>query len=157
MEKYQTFWRRFWASLIDSLILLPLTWLAAFVFSFIGVLAPLLAGFVSVFYYVLMHFYYGQTVGKMALKVKVVDDFEAPINLGQSLLRNLPQLFPVMFAVSFSTAGNTSDVLLVFLVTVIQGFLTMFSLADMIVCLANEKRRALHDFIAGTVVIRTDV
>jgi uncharacterized RDD family membrane protein YckC len=113
------------------------------------------AGFFSFFYYVLTHYYYGQTVGKVVANVKVLDDSETSINFGQSVLRSFPQFLPVMFAVSFSTAGETDS--RAFWESLINGLTVLFFVVDIIVCLANEKHRALHDFIAGTIVVRTDV
>jgi uncharacterized RDD family membrane protein YckC len=159
MEKYQTLLRRFGAGIIDSLILAPISWFIAFVVFLVGsttaarAVSPALVGLISVSYYILMHNFYGQTVGKMAARVKVLDDSEIRVNFGQAVLRSLPQLIPAMFAVSFSTADHsTEDVTLL-----LYGSLSLFYLVDIIVCLSNEKHRALHDFMAGTVVIRTDV
>jgi uncharacterized RDD family membrane protein YckC len=160
MEKYNTLWRRFIALFIDSIILIPVNWGIALALSIINILPTLITsaftGLISVLYYILMHYYFGQTVGKMAGKVKVLDDSETPVNFGQSVLRSLPQLLPVMFAFSFSTADETADSIALW-AGLIYGFTGLFSIADIIVCLANDKRRALHDFIAGTIVVRTDV
>jgi uncharacterized RDD family membrane protein YckC len=160
MDKYETLWRRFIALFIDFIILIPVNWGIAIVLSIIDILPTLLTsaltGLVSVLYYVLMHFYYGRTVGKMVGRVKVLDDSETPLNFGQSVLRSLPQLLPVMFAFSFSTADETAGSIALW-AGLIYGFTGLFSIADVIVCLANDKRRALHDFIAGTIVVRTDV
>jgi uncharacterized RDD family membrane protein YckC len=161
MEKYQTFWRRVGASILDSLILTPVNWGVSFVFLLVGTAPVMLSwavpGFIAVLYYILMHYYGGQTLGKMAARVKVLDDSETPVNLGQAIIRSLPQLLPVMFAVSFSTAGESSAHLIEFWASLIYGLTGLFFIADVAVCLFNEKRRALHDLIAGTVVVRTDV
>jgi|SRR5215204_1212248 len=161
MEKYETLGKRFWASILDSIIIMLIQGIGVFITVFVGASATLsnvasvTTGLVAVFYIILMHYYYGQTVGKMAAKVKVLDDSESSINFGQAVLRSLPQLFPVMFAVSFSTAGDTDSEAL--WGGLISGLTVIFEIADIIVCLSNDKRRALHDFIAGTIVVRTDV
>ena len=160
MEKYETFWRRVGAAILDYLILLPVTWGASFtvvVFSIEPtILYMAIPGLISAIYYVLMHYYGGQTLGKMAVKVKVLDDSEMPVNFGQAILRSLPQLLLPMFAVSFSTARETEETIWRW-VNMIYGLTTVFSVNTVIVCLASSKRRALHDFLAGTVVVRTDV
>jgi uncharacterized RDD family membrane protein YckC len=161
MEKYETFWRRFGAGILDSFIILPINWGVSFIFLFISSTPTMLSwaapGFISALYYILMHYYRGQTLGKMAAKVKVLDDTETPISLGQAIIRNLPQLLIPMFAVSFSTADASAADTIAFGAGLIYGFTVLFSFVDAVVCLANEKRRALHDFIAGTVVVRTDI
>jgi uncharacterized RDD family membrane protein YckC len=161
MEKYQTFGRRFGAAILDSLVLLPINWGVSFVIVLISTTPTMLSwavpGFISALYYILMHYYRGQTLGKMAAKVKVLDDSETPINFGQSIVRSLPQLFIPMFAVSFSTADQSAAETIALLAGLIYGLTFLFSVANVVVCLANDKRRALHDFIAGTIVVRTDV
>lgn len=160
MEKYETFWRRAGAAFLDSVVLIPVNWGVSLFVMFMNspslVFSWGLPAFIAALYYILMHYYRGQTLGKMAVKVKVLDDSETPINLGQAILRSLPQLLVPMFAVSFSTADESAGELIAMWTGVIYGFTVVFWLADVIVCLASEKRRALHDFIAGTVVVKLD-
>ena len=159
MEKHETLGKRFGAMILDFFVLVPVTIVITFVLVFIDrhliALSSILSGFISVLYYILMHYHYGQTVGKMIVNVKVLDASEASINFGQSILRSLPQLIPVMFAVSFSTADNSETA--EFWARTVYAFSGAFYLIDALVCAASEKHRALHDFIAGTVVVRTDV
>ena len=162
MEKYETFGRRFGAAFLDSIILIPVGWGISFVFLFVGYTPPLLTsavlGLFSAAYYILTHWRYGQTIGKKVAQVKVLDDSETPINFGQAIIRSLPQLLIPMFAVSFSTAGEQQNGdSMDFWASMVYGLTAVFSVVNVIVCLANEKRRALHDFLAGTVVVRTDI
>ena len=163
MEKYSTIRRRFGALLIDSLVLLPVNvaipfLTAAFTHSAAALsVSSAIVGMISVLYNIFLHYRYGQTIGKMMMKVKVLSDSEGSINLGQSIVRTLPQLLPVMFAVSTSTADPAEDPSRTFVGMVFTAAVSIFLLADIVVCLANEERRALHDFIAGTIVVRTDV
>lgn len=162
-NKYETFGKRVGAAILDSIILVPVSWGVSFVFLFIGNAPPLLAsavsGLISAAYYILTHYRYGQTVGKKVVQVKVLDDSEIPINFGQAIVRSLPQLLVPMFAVSFSTAGAPPDGAhpIEFWASMVYGLIAIFSVVNVIVCLANKKRRALHDFIAGTIVVRTDI
>ena len=109
-NKYETFGRRVGAAILDSFILFPVGLGISLVFLFFNIASPLLgsaaAGLISAAYYILTHYRYGQTFGKMAAKVKVLDDSENPINFGQAIVRSLPQLLVPMFAISFSTAGE---------------------------------------------------
>lgn len=161
MEKYQTLWRRIAAFVLDSFILIPINLVVSFVFVFVTENRVLLrasaGGFVAVLYYILMHYYYGHTVGKMVAKVKVLDESEKPISFGQSILRSLPQLIPLMFAVSFSTADRSSGSSAEFWERTIYALSAAFFLIDALVCAASAKNRAIHDMIAGTIVVRTDV
>jgi len=161
MEKYQTFGRRVGAGILDSIIILPVNWGVSILLTVISPTSTMLVwavpGFISALYFILMHYYRGQTLGKMVAGVKVLDDSETPINFGQSIVRSLPQLFIPMFAVSFSTADQSAADTIAFLAGLIYVLTSLFSIVNVIVCLANDKRRALHDFIAGTIVVRTDV
>jgi uncharacterized RDD family membrane protein YckC len=163
MEKYETVWQRFGAGILDSIILLPISWGITFFILFVSprllenTFSSIAVSFVSVGYYILMHSRYGQTLGKMVTKVKVLDNAETPINFGQAVLRSLPQLLPLMFAISFSTADDSIDSISQSGLMIIYISLVVFYLADIVVCLVNEKRRALHDFIAGTVVVKTNL
>jgi uncharacterized RDD family membrane protein YckC len=161
MEKYETFWRRVGAAFLDSVVLIPVNWGVSFAVVLLNTPSLMLSwavpSFIASLYYILMHYYGGQTLGKMAAKVKVLDDSENRLSLGQAILRSLPQLLIPMFAVSFSTADPSAAEPIALWAGVIYGFTVVFWIADAMVCLASEKRRALHDFIAGTIVVRTDV
>ena len=157
MDKYDTIWRRVWALVLDGILIMIANWLILILLmSTPPMFRIIFSGVISAGYYILMHNAYGQTVGKMAAQIKVLSRAETPINLGQSISRSLPQLIPVMFAVSFSTADNAIISTQGWFVTIYE-FTFLFYAVDAIVCLIFQKRRALHDFIAGTVVVRTDV
>lgn len=166
MGKYNTFIPRLVALMLDMILLAPLIivddWLkthfadSARLPIFITILN--LTGPV---YVILMHFYFGQTVGKMLMKIKVLDISENPIKFYQSVLRDLPQLISVFV---FGLFGNPDYFMdgkfnpAEFSANPVgNSFYVLFAvwgLADIVVFFTNDKRRALHDFIAGTVVVR---
>ena len=163
MEKYNTLGKRFAALIIDSILL----GVAGLIFSFGAAslsdnptaffIVSGLFNAINVFYFILLHAYYGQTLGKKAFGVKVVDDTEAPINFGQAVVRHLPELIPALFAVTLINPEMYQDAATQIVSGIISGAAVVFHIAGVVVCLVNEKHRALHDFIAGTVVVRTDV
>lgn len=168
MEKYQTVGARFLASLIDSLLAIPVaivTMIAANLFSSpkINFSLTIAMSVIPVLYTILMHNFYGQTLGKMAMKVKVLDITERPITFTQSVVRSLPQLFPVFISastLSHQILPQTDEVFPndVFgtILTVIYGLYSLWNIFDIIICLSSDKKRALHDLVAGTVVVKTD-
>jgi len=120
-------------------------------------------------YTVVMHARYGQTVGKMVTRVRVVDfRTEGKISWRQALLREgIPTLVSLGFigyevyailvgkdSLDPLSAGETVPQNLTWL---ISGLPALWFLAEVLTMLTNKKRRALHDFIAGTVVVRTNV
>lgn len=168
--KYQTASRRLWAGFIDGLVFLPLGWLDSWI---LGTPRPaaILIGWMLIsypaywLYSVLMHGFYGQTLGKKALGVVVLDLSEKPVSMKQSFLRD-----------SIFIAINSAALILMIYLTLtgrrqalpdepvsfndpelILGIPSLvWFLAEILTCLTNKKRRALHDFIAGTVVVNTE-
>ena len=130
------FWIRFVAVLIDSLVL--------FVVEFVlGVVAGLVWGgeiaetkvfkvtvtaFMFVFgsvYYVALHTAFGQTLGKMAMKIRVVLVDGGRISVGTAILRYIGYFVSgLIFGIGYLMAGLRHD------------------------------KRALHDLLAGTRVVR---
>lgn len=164
MEKYKTVGHRFIASIIDSLLIFPFILLTSFLtplLDFSPVLMTIsanLAGMLSVFYKILMHGYYGQTLGKMAVKVKVLDSSERPIVFGQAALRSLPQIIVLFFALTFSPHSPFDESHPWGTVAVLfWGIYVIYEIFNVAVFFIDEKHRALHDFIGGTVVIKTNL
>lgn len=165
MEKYTTFFPRLVALLIDSFIMLPLIifddWFhkAEFPMMFFYFWIPL-STFISPVYTILMHGKYGQTLGKMYMNVKVVKaKSEENISFAQALLREIPFVLLKIGAIALNIMffGDNPDSERLQIPLGVFGFFvfTWYS-ADIIVFLFDNKRRALHDFIAGTVVVKTN-
>lgn len=126
---YAGFWRRVAAYLIDSTVLTVGAVLIILPFSFNEYLA-MLGGLVAIVfffgYFVVMHSSALQaTVGKWLLRVKVTDREGNRIGIGRSLGRLLG-----LFVSSFTLGIGY----------LLAGF--------------TERRQALHDMIAGTLVVR---
>jgi uncharacterized RDD family membrane protein YckC len=88
-------------------------------------------------YLVIMHAKYGQTLGKMAFKLKVVDaETWGAISIKQAVVREaLWWLLPGLK----------------------WGIGALWFMADILSPSFNPTQRALHDMAAGTVVLRTNV
>jgi uncharacterized RDD family membrane protein YckC len=173
-NRYSTFAPRFWAAFVDGCVLWPVGFIAATILyletpRLLAAVALFVEGFAWIVYTVLMHARYGQTLGKMGTKVRVVDvRTEGKITLRQAWLREaIPavlalglvgcQLFTLaMSEVPPSAIGKGEDLLGDASLWVLSLPLFWY-LAELLTMLTNKKRRALHDFIAGTVVIRTNM
>lgn len=167
-NKYGTFWRRFWALFLDLFVVaIPLS-IALFAIEKAGLLgavsmafANVLSEFAVVAYYIAMHARYGQTLGKMVTKVKVLDKSEQKeISLKQSMARDI---VPVIFAsVSLTYLvvygdSTTLEELSEFAKTMLRATAiapAAWGIAELLTMLFNKRRRAIHDFIAQTVVVR---
>jgi uncharacterized RDD family membrane protein YckC len=166
LRKYQTFWPRFWAGWIDGLIFLPLYYVDSWIQSAttettLLVLWFILYTFSSDAYSVLMHARFGQTLGKMLTGVKVLDVSEAKLSFRQALLRDV-----VAIVFSLITVANALPRMLAGLDPFAEpsqfswidkfwmyGSVIWFA-AELVTMLTNAKRRAVHDFIARSVVVR---
>ena len=165
-EKYRTGLKRLWAAIVDGIVFLPLLLVAKWLYKTTSNGSILFAwetlfAFAPLVYSVIFHYKYGQTLGKWVATVKVLDVSETrTLTLRQALYRD-------SFYLLVTTAGL---VYYIFLLTrtddplsVLNDY-TSFSdnpifwwtLIELITMLTNAKRRALHDFLAKSVVVRTE-
>jgi uncharacterized RDD family membrane protein YckC len=168
-EKYKTFWRRFWAGWIDSLVLLPLYFLDIFIWknhqhisAFILLLWYAIYSLSYMLYSILMHGNLGQTFGKMATRVKVFDISGNTLSMPQAIRRDIVPLGLTIVGIALESQTILSGVNIydpnVFKFDAVF-YLTMLSTAgwftaEVITMLFSNKRRALHDYIAGSVVVK---
>jgi uncharacterized RDD family membrane protein YckC len=97
-------------------------------FSMANVLRGLFFLTFPVFYYVYLHATYGQTFGKMALKIKVVNEDGTPLDYRKAFLRWLGYfLCDLTFYIGYLWAAF------------------------------DHRKQGLHDKVCRTVVVRTDV
>jgi uncharacterized RDD family membrane protein YckC len=168
MTRYHTFGRRLIAAIIDGLVFLPLivlnVWIfeAAEVSDWIYFALLVVQAVLGLAYNILLHWKYGQTIGKMVTKVQVLDISETPVSLRQAWLRDVAYIIEgtlrhvAMLSLFWAGYTRTSDLV----VTIEQYSLIPLAIwvgIDTLVCLKSKKFRALHDFIAGTIVVRLDV
>lgn len=165
-DKYKTFWPRFWAGFIDGLVFLPITlfdsYLSAPARGPIILISWAIISYTAYWLYsVSLHARFGQTLGKRAMHVKVMDVSEERIpSLGQAFLRDIGYIilnisslvyFVYIVAAHKYVAGTEQ-------VNSLPGRILAFAglgwfLLEVITMFANSKRRAIHDLIAKTVVL----
>jgi uncharacterized RDD family membrane protein YckC len=163
--KYKTFWRRFTASIIDGLVLSPIfliEWLilgsldtgqeevAVFVINFL----------VFGFYSVCMTGLHGGTVGKKVMGLNVLDgnDEASHIGFARALKRDSPLLISEVLAIIYmlialenNPAGfDDQDPI----IRNLDNLVGIWFIAELITMLGNERRRAIHDILANSVVIK---
>jgi uncharacterized RDD family membrane protein YckC len=174
--EYSTFWRRVGALLLDGLILLPLSLLAyvglrytRLYYLYYFVPGLLILGYYAI-YLVKRN---GGTPGKRILDLKVVMLDGAPVTTNAAIIRYSVQL--TLYGLStlgMALAGfNLTDAEFQSLGylrkiqalsnhapgwnTAVTWSAQGWYVVGALVMLCNDKRRTLHDFLAGTVVIRT--
>jgi len=166
MTKYQTFWPRFCAGFVDTLVLIPIGFIDGYLKSpergSLILIAWAVVSYTTYWLYsVLLHARYGQTFGKMAARVKVLDVSEQCVpTLRQAFIRDIGYIalntFLLFYLIYLVVAGQyVVDAE----VTTLPGLVLTWAslgwfLLEVISMATNDKRRAFHDYIAKTVVVR---
>ena len=170
-----SFWRRLGAALIDFVVCLLAIYGIGWLCSTSRLTALLLIvplGVSTLAYYVVMHAKLGQTLGKYICRVRVVRLSADPIGWRESLLRSSVD---ILFSFNWFLAVPPAVAALGAEAFVGQGWGGIYRLiqptfpshfeaialvagvwawSEFAVMLTNRRRRAIHDFIAGTVVVR---
>jgi uncharacterized RDD family membrane protein YckC len=172
--RYAGFWRRFGAYWLDVLVLLPLTGLVLWLgeksrlFQLYYFIPGLVVGLVFHVYLVKR---FGGTPGKILLKMRIARLDGTAVSYREALIR-YSVLFALVTLTSVATVTGTlgmSDAEYASLGFVARNeklmelmprwfmpvniLLNIWIWSEFIVMLTNKRRRALHDFMAGTVVI----
>lgn len=167
---YAGFWPRLWAMLIDWLVVVVFT-LPVLIYNILNWKSiPLMIAVsgLSLAYKPFMELNYGATLGKMALKIKVVNyEFER-LKLSEALLRNIFTLglgfISIVTAIfvfaepEFKEISSWTDYTVFsqnYDSTNWVNYLTFFIyVVEMIVLLNDTQKRSLHDKIGKTYVIK---
>jgi uncharacterized RDD family membrane protein YckC len=154
------------ANIIDGLIFLPLSIVGSQVTNtndkstFIG--WNLFASICWLLYSVIGHGRYGQTIGKRVMAIKVLDlDENNLIGYKRAFFRESIWFFSVIIGLAYllisSSNSSTLDDSTMTSYGGIIGISSIIWLAlELFTMLFNDKRRALHDFMAGSVVVKLD-
>jgi uncharacterized RDD family membrane protein YckC len=174
--RYAGFGSRFVAGIVDTvlcsvLLLLPMLTLTES--PLVTLMARVLVMLLSYGYFILATAIWGQTLGKRAARIRVERLDGGATTLGQSVMRVAVYFACAVLTLFAALVAYTSlppDVLAQTpqLVRIairantpawneLVGFVSLgFCIADVIVFLVSSKHRALHDLMAGTVVVHTD-
>jgi uncharacterized RDD family membrane protein YckC len=165
MNNYRTFWKRFTAAIIDSIVLWPLTLINGYVEGssngYLFIIGSLLFSAIYLAYFIILHGIYGQTLGKKIMSIKVIDINEvSPIGIKRATIRELPWIIAYfgIFIYLLILLSSTHRYNLEKAKDNYSNFIFIISLSWMFIELAtmltNYKRRAVHDYLARSVVIK---
>lgn len=166
---YGGFWVRLGAMFIDGLVLAPVS-VGIMYYNATAMKSPILLAVItllSLAYKPVMEYIYGATLGKMALKLRVVDAQFESAGLQEILLRNIfhivPSLVTLVFTIGLYLSPEFEDISgfmeysqysSQFKSLQIVNYVSFFiTIVDAIVLLADSRKRSLHDKIAQTYVI----
>ena len=170
INKYRTFWRRFWAGWVDAIVFLPpyiaYIWIWKYHLTIPVFFLIIWHAAYSVAWYIYsiwLHGKYGQTIGKMLLKVKVMDVSEIKsLRYSQALRRDIVPLgitvalLPYeLYKIAIGQFYMADPAIPPDKVSLAISFVMVgWCVLEMVTMLFSRRRRAIHDFIAGSVVIR---
>lgn len=173
---YAAFWQRVSAGLVDFLLLLPLLLCMAPLETAspaVALLAYAVTYGAPYVYAVTLHATRGQTVGKRALGIRVVRLDGSPIGWRGALLRSVIDLGALLALLTgtalalvrvtfdayrvhpWSERGALLEAEVPWLAVASQVY-AVYVLVELVVIVSNRRRRALHDFVAGTVVVAVE-
>lgn len=164
-EKYHTFWARFWAGIIDALVFIPIFIFDVWAWNSFNSIAFLIGWFMFfsilfIAYSVISHGYYGKTIGKHICNVKVLDLSGADLSIKQAILRDSFPIALLILTLPFELALVSKGInpyspdAQTTMTMISSSFGWIWFTIEMVTMLSNKKRRALHDYIAKSVVVK---
>ena len=171
---YATFWQRFSAMWIDIFVFVPIGVVQLFIEGHSKLVAMVLIVPMTALglgYHIYCHGRFGKTLGKHAMGIRVVRLDGTPIGWPEAWKRSsvdvvfaLANVVAMFIALSTISDASYYDVPLADRARNIQAMQPEWAVAvqiainiwvwsEVVVMLFNERRRALHDFIAGTIVV----
>lgn len=174
--EYASFWRRFGAFWLDCLVLLPLFAIHFFLSEKFRLYS--LYSFVpNLLFYIWFEVYlvkrFGGTPGKLFLNIRITMADGSPITTNAALLRYSVSFITSAIAVlgaimatmsmtdefyhslKFSERAHQITLLKPVWCKIVGTLSEIWTWSEFFVILLNEKRRSIHDFMAGTVVIHS--
>ena len=161
-QRYQTAGRRALAFVIDALVLAAMHTLLEGMIRLsphvvVSVLLAIAYSGFGLAYSVGMHARFGQTLGKWIARVRVVAVKGGPrITWRQALLRDVVPCLLLPLALWYSLGfalGVAPDTRLY---QAVWNLAWLWAILELLTMLLDDQRRALQDWIAGTVVVRVD-
>lgn len=172
---YAGFWRRFGAFWLDFVITAPVSSGVLYInnlgrLNSIYTVIPLYAFFFM--YQIYFVKLWGATPGKIITKIKIIRNDGIPVNWSEAILRHIITFvlgiigaialtIPLvnMTDTEFASMGLKERALLIvqlapFWHKIVHWANGIWGWSEFIVLLLNKRKRALHDYVAGTVVIK---
>jgi uncharacterized RDD family membrane protein YckC len=164
-------WARFAALALDGLLWSPVALGSAYLCTRSPALGALIfpaALIAYVAYQILFHATYGATVGKMILRIRVVRIDGSPVDFNAALRRSfVDAVFRLALAVVAAQFLGAHGALpfkdmMEFLTALgklktyatLSNFESIWTLSEIATCAFHPQRRALHDLIGGTLVVK---
>ena len=99
----------------------------------------------------------GQTLGKKLMKIKVTSNKDKKLNVGNYLLRIFilnNMIFSIWVAISVYIFDSTTFYYVVYVTSLVESLVLMVNL---LMITLRKDNRGIHDLLAGTIVVPTEV
>lgn len=169
---YAGFWPRFGALVIDGIILWVFGYLLNNILPYdMPYLNIALSTFIPIAYNLVLEYKFGATIGKMLLKMKIVNDTLQPPGMNNILLRNIiyiglemiSLLLGVFFHLRYTEADGVvtdwKDLITIRSIFYMSyaGLVVLVYAIETYFLVNDSKYRALHDRIGKTYVVKSTV
>ena len=164
-KKYRTGLKRLLAAIIDGIIFIPFLFIEQWIYKTTNNVYLLFCWttflvFAPIIYSIFLHFKFGQTYGKWVVGVKVLNIREkTTLTLRQSIYRDsfylLVAIIGLLYYGALLMRNSDQETILTEYSSFSDNPIFWWTLIELITMLTNSKRRALHDFIAKSIVVRT--
>lgn len=174
---YAGFWKRFCSGFIDGVILIPFSYLVVWLQSFnitMAITVAILSLILFPMYDIFFNARFGGTIGKLAVGIRITKPDGLHIGWLEAWKRSFVDLFftftlwgiqiwalTQVDPISYTSLGWTPRTVLLHSYYP-MWYKSLFNLqyiwvwSEVLVLLFNKRKRAIHDFIAGTVVINKE-
>ena len=149
------FFKRLLACLIDGLVLSPIFLIPYLlqiqVYNIKYFVLYVAITSLSHLYTILLPVFFGGTIGKIIMKIKIVNKNGSHINFNQSLIRWSPYIISFILAIVLLLIPFQS--LIWYTVKGISSLFSYFVFLEAFVLIFNPDRRTIHDYMASTYVV----
>jgi uncharacterized RDD family membrane protein YckC len=172
---YSGFWSRLGANLLDGLISIPYSFLLVFIDSLnkYVYLFTIIPNLIFIFWYnIYLPKRYGGTPGKLIVGIRIVKIDSSPIDWKESFLRYSVTMTFSVIAIAMTAMAvlvvddeiynslrwfqKTAYLSSVSNNNIITTLSSIWFWSEIVVLLFNKRKRAIHDFIAGTVIVKSE-
>jgi uncharacterized RDD family membrane protein YckC len=173
---YAGFWTRLGSLLLDFIFVLPFTFLVLYLNGlgkniYFYTIIPILS--FSLWYHIYLPKKYGGTPGKLVVGIRIIKLDGQSIGWKEAILRHIVSFaLTILSSVSMIIGLLEADEEIFTRLSWLQQSQYLMSLSpilfkfnawtsniwfysELVVLLTNKRKRAIHDFIAGTVIVRT--
>ena len=154
------FWQRAVAVLLDVVLVGVITGIFSMgmVSGVFHTVLTLLIGLASLLYRPVMEYLYGATLGKMVIKIRVINTEGEPMTVRQTLVRNSfyisHDLLLLLSGLYFVTAIDVGYMTVGGIISQLTSLVGVLTLVSCLFVAFRENGQALHDTLADTYVIK---